>query len=125
MKRIEIEIDDETDALLEELLAGDEANKPAVLRGFVESGVLRMAAARPATDPRAGNGNDSAPPWTPLKTVSIDEARAMIEESRLPRRDATVHEPLDDVAPPDPLDAIVGSIHDDPVDDIDEVIYGR
>lgn len=28
-------------------------------------------------------------------------------------------------APPDPIDALVGSIDGDPVDDIDEVIYGR
>jgi hypothetical protein len=29
------------------------------------------------------------------------------------------------LAPPDPIDALVGSIDADPVDDIDEVIYGR
>lgn len=28
-------------------------------------------------------------------------------------------------APPDPIDALVGSVDADPVDDIDEVIYGR
>jgi hypothetical protein len=29
------------------------------------------------------------------------------------------------LAPPDPIDALVGSIDSEPVDDIDEVIYGR
>lgn len=29
------------------------------------------------------------------------------------------------LAPPDPIDALVGSIDGEPVDDIDEVIYGR
>ena len=130
MKRIEIEIDDDTDALLEAMIAGDEASKPAILRGFVESGVLRMAADRAAL----GLGASS-----PARTPFVRRQNGADHDL-----DGRSGAESDELAPPDSLDAIVGSIHDDPVDghppdpldalvgkyegeagDIDEVVYGR
>lgn len=61
---------------------------------------------------------------------SLAEARGTTSAELLTEivvRYVRIHVPNDGwtPAPPDPLDELLGSVDADPVDDIDEVIYGR
>jgi hypothetical protein len=104
--------------LLDAMSADSEASKEAIVRRMVEDGV-RYGVRRvgpltgivrylPAEPVHTGDG----PPPDPLDAIlrSVDDERSVRGRRR---------------APPSPLDAIVGSVDHDPVDDIDEVIYGR
>lgn len=118
MKRIEIEIDEETDALLDSMLTGaGERAKPSILRRFVEEGVERMARSSSLTEPASANVAGQC------TDADKDVPRDLLDA--IERKYPGASERWQRLAPPSPLDAIVGSIHDDPVDDIDEVIYGR
>jgi hypothetical protein len=108
MKRLEVVISDETDAMLDEMLASGEGSKAAFAGRLIEEGV-RAALRRRDLDGKWRRGG----PYNPM---TIDEVKEMLSQNG-----ALSHEPI----PPDPLDALMGSIDDDPVDDIDEVIYGR
>ena len=61
----------------------------------------------------------------------IENGRSSTRLTAIDSTDAMIGSPGDDpsrrkLAPPDPLDAIVGSAGNaEPVDDIDEVMYGR
>jgi hypothetical protein len=149
MKRIEIEIDDETDALLEAMMSAGESSKPAILRRLVEDGVHDMARSRqfngvdsslthgpngstgrPPDDPERardedGGREDSDPPWKPLKMATMDEVWTIIEAEKTREREGIAPDSGDDLTPPDPLDALVGKLRGDRVNDIDEVVYGR
>ena len=108
MKRLEVVISDETDAMLDEMLASGEGSKAAFAGRLIEEGVqaaLRRESVRV-------NG-------TTKRSYTPEELDAFVEEWI--QKGVLSREP----APPDPLDALLGSVDEDPGDDIDEVIYGR
>jgi len=130
MKRLEVVISDETDAMLDEMLASGEGSKAAFAGRLIEEGVqaaLRHESVRV---------NGTSKPW-----LCLEEAKAVLAKAE--REGLSGHKPI----PPDPLDALMGSVdadprvrqggdEHDPLDDllgrydeepgdIDEIIYGR
>ncbi len=94
----------------------------AALRGTAPADLVAEIVARyvkvhevPSHDPNESSVPEDADFGRKLAGMSIEEAAAKL--AREPIRTGP--------PPPDPIDALVGSIDLDPVDDIDEVIYGR
>ncbi len=113
MSTFQIELDQDTiDALAS--LAASRGTAPADLVAEIVAQYVKVQAV-PTDEPNGRSRQDDDDFGRRLVGISIEEAAAKL--ARQPIRTGP--------PPPDPIDALVGSIDLDPVDDIDEVIYGR
>jgi hypothetical protein len=109
---LQIDLDKETsDALAS--LAASRRTAPADLVAKIVAQYVKVQSVL-ADEANGQSREDSDEFGRTLVGISIDEAAA-----RLAR------EPRNPGPPPDPIDALVGSLDGDPVNDIDEVVYGR
>ena len=113
MSTLQIDLDQDTsDALAS--LAASRGTAPADLVAEIVAQYVKVRAVLPnqSNGPSMGEDDDFG---RKLVGISIEEAAAKL--AREPIRTGP--------PPPDPIDALVGSLEGDPVNDIDEVVYGR
>ena len=113
MSTLQIDRDQDTsDALAS--LAASRGTTPDDLVAEIVAQYVKVQAA-PTDEPNGRLRQDDDDFGRKLVGISIEEAAAKL--ARQPIRTGP--------PPPDPIDALVGSLEGDPVNDIDEVVYGR
>lgn len=113
MSTMQIDLDQETADALASLAAA----RGAAPADLVAEIVTQYVAVHDASvrDPGEPSMREDADFGRTLAGISIKEAAALL--ARQPRHPGP--------PPPDPIDALVGSLEGDEVNDIDEVVYGR
>ena len=113
MSTLHIELDKDTSDALASLAAW-RGTAPADLVAEIVAQYVAVRDA-PVRDPGEPSMRDDADISRRLVGISIKEAAVLL--ARQPRDPGP--------PPPDPIDALVGSLKGDAVNDIDEVVYGR